>query len=79
MVWHFNDILANYDVLRWLHRQFIHFDANFRLTLERRDNRAEKGVSLWGSDGYFADTNQYQRYLATTKSLQREVRSRLSI
>jgi hypothetical protein len=57
----------------WLHRQFVHFDANFRLTLEKRKARGEGSQSLWGSDGYFVDTGKYQQYLAKA-SCPREVR-----
>jgi Kyakuja-Dileera-Zisupton transposase len=57
---------------RWLHRQFMHFDANFRLTLQKHKKRGEGSVSLWGSSGFFVDRHNYQRYLDTSNTPQRE-------
>jgi hypothetical protein len=49
----------------------VHFDANFKLTLEKRESRGDGSKSLWGGDGYFVDDIKYREYLDTT-STQRE-------
>ena len=59
----------------WLHQQFVHFDANFRLTLEKRTNRDESSSSLWRGNGYFVDAQSYERYLSEADMPRREVSS----
>lgn len=52
----------------------MHFDANFRLTLESRERRAKNDVQLWKSSAFFVDTERYQDYLRTAHAPDREVR-----
>ena len=57
----------------WLHRQYIHFDTNFKLTLDKRSNRASGNTMLWGKEGYFVEEDEYQHYLAVADAPRREV------
>ncbi|KAG8846910.1 hypothetical protein FRB91_000368 [Serendipita sp. 411] len=50
---------------RWLFRQFVHFDANFRLVLEARSQRTGSNHGLWGDNGFFVGNQQYLDYLQT--------------
>jgi hypothetical protein len=60
-------------LLSWLHRQFLHFDANFKLILDKRDTRGDGNKSLWGEAAYFVETAQYRQYLAGADAPRREV------
>ena len=60
------------DFFSWLNRQFMHFDANFRLTLNKRMNRAEGSTSLWAGTGFFVNTAEYQQYLSMAVVPKRE-------
>lgn len=51
----------------------MHFDANFKLILDKRNSRAEGNKSLWEGEGYFVETDQYRQYLAAADPPRREV------
>jgi hypothetical protein len=69
----FRNIKACSHISSWKHRQFIHFDANFRLTLDKRKDRAEGGRSLWADTAFFVDTARYQHYLSTVSGPKQDV------
>jgi hypothetical protein len=69
----FTNIKACSHISSWKHRQFIHFDANFRLTLDKRKDRAEGGTSLWADTAFFVDTARYQHYLSTVSGPKQDV------
>ncbi|PVF91605.1 hypothetical protein CPB86DRAFT_303151 [Serendipita vermifera] len=49
----------------WIYRQFIHFDANFRLVSEASTKNSSQEAGLWEGRGFFVDNQIYQNYLAT--------------
>jgi hypothetical protein len=57
----------------WLARQFIHFDANFRLVLEKRAQQSFKDPGLWERTGFFVASDPYAKYLAKMDSVQQPV------
>lgn len=54
-------------------RRHVHFDANFRLVLSKRDKRDPSDRNLWPGGGFFADPDQYQQYLAIVDNPRQEV------
>lgn len=63
----------------WLARIFVHFDANFRLVLARRERRDEDDKSLWSGPGFFVDSNVYQQYLRAAGEVEQEASSHYSL
>ncbi|KAG8818805.1 hypothetical protein FRC19_010305 [Serendipita sp. 401] len=56
---------------QWLFRQFVHFDANFRLVLEARPKRTRSDAGgLWNRNGFFVENQQYLDYLKTVDANQ---------
>lgn len=55
-------------------RRFIHFDANFRLVLSKKENRSTADRTLWSDGGFFADPQTYKEYLASVNQEHHEVR-----
>jgi hypothetical protein len=48
---------------RWLARQFVHFDANFRLVLESKAKKTYTENGLWEGNGFFVEEKSYKEYL----------------
>lgn len=53
-------------------RRYIHFDANFRLVLSKKETRDPSDRSLWQGGGFFADPTRYQEYLDLVDTTQQE-------
>jgi hypothetical protein len=51
----------------------MHFDANFKLTLEKREKRTEQNTRLSSGAAFFVETDGYQKHLATAQTLRAEV------
>jgi hypothetical protein len=47
----------------------MHFDANFKLTLEKREKRTEQNTRLSAGAAFFVETDGYQKHLATAQTL----------
>ncbi|PVF91436.1 hypothetical protein CPB86DRAFT_719431, partial [Serendipita vermifera] len=56
----------------WLARQYIHFDANFRLVLEKRVPQSFKGPGLWEKRGFFVASDPYTQYLRKMDTVQQQ-------
>lgn len=55
----------------WLARQFVHFDANFRLVLEKRAQPSQNGLGLWENKCFFVGNERYNEYLKKMDTTQR--------
>jgi hypothetical protein len=58
----------------WLMRQFIHFDANFRLVSDKKTKSSYSGHGLWEGLGFFVKTDSYQTYLDAVSRDKQDVR-----
>jgi hypothetical protein len=56
--------LQTYAFFSWIYRQFIHFDANFRLFSEASTKKTCQTAGLWEGKGFFPNTQTYKTYLA---------------
>jgi hypothetical protein len=54
-------------------RRYVHFDANFRLVLSKKEKRSAADRSLWHGSGFFAAPDRYQEYLSVVDTTQQEV------
>jgi hypothetical protein len=54
--------------LSWIYRQFIHFDANFRLSSEASTKKTSQAAGLWEGNGFFVNSQTYKTYLAANNN-----------
>lgn len=54
----------------WLVRRYIHFDANFRLTMMKKEKQSTLDSPLWKDGDFFANPVQYRGYLASVNVAQ---------
>lgn len=56
----------------WLVRRYIHFDANFRLTMMKKEKQSTLDSPLWKDGDFFANPVQYRGYLASVNVAQQD-------
>ncbi|KIM19515.1 hypothetical protein M408DRAFT_31155 [Serendipita vermifera MAFF 305830] len=54
----------------WIARLIMHYDANFRLVLERQRHESSKDIGLWRGNAFFVEDAPYRDYLRVTDAPQ---------
>lgn len=60
-------------VISWIFRQFVHLDANFRLTREAVAKQSSLDVGLWEGKAFFVEDETYRSYLQTVSTNKQQV------